>query len=189
MSGAIGKLRTLREEGRAVGMSLEGLRTVPGWVVRVAAGLAGALVLLGAGFHRLGPPAGALVAWLAVLLWAASVVRPREGYVGVLLLLVGLRVLALAPLGVLPLAALLLVAHLTLVLGALAARTPAAAKVEAAVPLRLLRAGWRAQVLAQALALAAQAVTVTSAGGGVWRVAALAAAVALVLVVLPPRRR
>ncbi|HEY0118937.1 MAG TPA: hypothetical protein VGC04_09170 [Cellulomonas sp.] len=186
-------LRTLQaahEERRAIGVELEGLRTVPGLAVRAAAGLTALLVPVAAGFLSIRGPVAVLgdvlvVAFVLLVAW-----RPRAGWCAWLVLLGGLRVLLGGPLGPGQLAALLLVVHLAVLASLLAARVEPGTRVEVAVPLGMLRRAWRAQVGAQAGGLVVWLVGPGGVlpGGDVWRLVALVAVVALVLVVLPARR-
>jgi hypothetical protein len=189
--GGIGAaLRSARDEGRAVGVSLEGLWTVPGWTVRVAAGAAAAGLFAVAGLLDVGRPAGTVLQLLAAALVAGVVARPRDGWGGAALLVVGMGVLAAGDPGAGRLAALLLVGHLAVLLAALAARVRWGCRVEVAVPAGLARRAWPVQLGAQALALVVRPVAQAAggAGAGLWRVAALAVAVGLLATVLPPRR-
>ncbi len=179
-------LRTLREEGRAVAVSLEGVRTVPGGLVRAAAGAAAALAAVAADVQGVGGSGAVVVHVLAVLFVVAVTVWPQGGYQGGLVLLVGLLVLGEDPLSWPRLAALVLATHLLVVVATLAARVPWGAKVELAVPLLMLRRALPVQAGLQALSLVALVVT---GQGALWRIAALAAALAVVVALLPPRRR
>ena len=184
-------LQAARGEGHATGVEIEGLRTLPGAAVRAAAGVAALLVVLVAGFAPVRGPVGILGAVLALLLVALVVLRPRTGWVAWLLLLVGLRMLLLGPPSPGRLAALLLVVHLAVVASLLAARVARGMRVETVVPLRALRRAWPAQLGAQVIGLVVSLVGQARVlpGGELWRVVALVAAVALVAVALPARRR
>ncbi len=181
----------MRAEGRALGVSLEGLRTVPGWLVRFAAGAAVALLLLAAGFARIGGP----VAWplraVAVAMVVAVVVRPWPGWGAAALLLAGLRMLGGPVPDAVTLAAVLLVGHAAAAGGVLAARMPMASRVELAVLAAVARRAWPVQVAAQALALVVRPVTGGGGGAGswLWRTLALAVAAGLVAAALPASRR
>ena len=185
-------LRAAREEGHAVGVELEGLRTVPGRVVLLVAGSAALAVPMVAGFASLRGPVAVVGDVVALMLAVLVVLRPRAGWVAWLVLLVGLRVLvAGGTLGPGRLAALLLVVHLAVLACLLAARVAPATRVELAVPLRMLRRAWPLQVAAQAVGVVVWLVGPSRPlpGADLWRVLALAAVVGLVVLVLPARRR
>lgn len=184
-------LRAARDEQRAVGVELEGLRTVPGWTVLLAAGFTALAVPVVAGFASLRGPV-AIVGDVVVLLLAGLVVlRPRAGWVAWLLLLAGLRVLLGDPVGPGRLAAMLLVAHLAVLGSLLGARLEPRTRVELTVVGRTLRRAWPVQLGAQVAGLVVWLVGPARVlpAGDLWRVLALVAAVAVVLVVLPARRR
>lgn len=192
MSGEVVRtVRALREKGRAVEVSFEELRTVPAAAVRAATALAGGALLLAAGFHRLTGPSGGVFQIVAVALLLAGVAWARSGYLALLLPLVGLRLLGVPTLDALPLAAVLLAAHVTFALGTVAARLPWGCRVETSVLAGLLRRGMPVQVGVQALALVVRPVLTDAEvrGGGLWRLAALALALVLVVAVLPGRDR
>lgn len=192
MSGQV--LRTLqaaRVEGRATGVELEGVRTVPGWAVRAAAGLLALLVPLAAGFTTIRGPVAVLGDVLAVLLAGLVVGRPRTGWCAWLVLLAGLRVLFGEGVGAGGLALLLVVVHLAVIASLLAARVEAGTRVEVAVPLGMVRRAVPAQLAAQAVGLVVWLAGPAGAlpGAEAWRVLALVAAVSLVLLAVPARRR
>lgn len=161
--------------------------TVPGLVLRLAAGVWATLALVVA-WSSPGPHANpALVVLLAVLV-GALVARPAEGTGGVLVLAVGLRVVVGDPLTWPAVAALVLLVHLLLATVAHAARAGWRTRVELAV----LAVGRREVVLVQvgAQVLAALAVALLHDGPGLGdlvRVGALGLAGAVLVVVLPRR--
>lgn len=192
MSGQV--LRTLqaaRVEGRATGVELEGVRTVPGWAVRVVAGLLALLVPLAAGFATIRGPVAVVGDVLAVLLAGLVVGRPRTGWCAWLVLLAGLRVLFGEGVGAGGLALLLVAVHLAVIAWLLAARVEVNTRVELAVPLEMVRRAVPAQLAAQAVGLVVWLAgpAGTLPGAEAWRVLALVAAVSLVLLAVPARRR
>ncbi len=192
MSGQV--LRTLqaaRVEGRATGVELEGVRTVPGWAVRVVAGLLALLVPLAAGFATIRGPVAVVGDVLAVLLAGLVVGRPRTGWCAWLVLLAGLRVLFGEGVGAGGLALLLVAVHLAVIASLLAARVEVNTRVELAVPLEMVRRAVPAQLAAQAVGLVVWLAgpAGTLPGAEAWRVLALVAAVSLVLLAVPARRR
>ncbi|MBC7291700.1 MAG: hypothetical protein H5T83_10290 [Actinotalea sp.] len=178
--------------------------SVPGWVVRLAPGVL--VVLLGAGDGALAllggtaPPGGLAGSGLveALLLAAAGVAvwRPWLPTAPFVLVLLGLLVLsgpdllAAGPLGLTRLAVLLLGTHALLRLTGLAAHTAWSARVEGAVLRR-----WFAPVVgvqvAVVLLLAAVLLVRDAVGGpgadtgGILRLTAVAAVIAVVLAVVP----
>lgn len=160
-------------------------RWAPAWALRVvlAAVAALALAVAWSGPGPL-PPTSVVVVMgilVAVLAWA-----PGLGLSGAVALVVGARVLTggVPPLGATM--ALVLLVHLLLWLGAVAARTTRRTRVELAVLASGARETAVLQVGAQALAVVAAVV----AEGGLppgdgWRVAALVLAGAVVLLALP----
>lgn len=187
-------LRTLqaaREEGRATGVELEGVRTVPGWVVRAVAGALALLMPLAAGFASIRGPVAVVADVLAVLLAGLVVGRPRTGWCAWLVLLAGLRVLVGDDVGAGRLALLLVVVHLAVLASLLAARVEAATRVEVTVPLGMVRRAVPAQLAVQAVGLVVWLAGPAGAlpGGEAWRVLALVAAVSLVLLAVPARPR
>lgn len=184
-------LRAAREERRAAGVELEGLRTVPGWAVLVGAGLTALAVPVAAGLAALRGPVAAVGDVLVLLLAALVVLRPRTGWVAWLVLVGGLGVLLGDPLGPGRLAVLLLVVHLAVLASLLAARVGPATRVETTVLVGALRRAWPVQLGVQLAGVVVWLVGPVRPlpGGDLWRVLALVAAVALVLVVLPAHRR
>lgn len=156
--------------------------TVPAVVVRTVLALAGAAAAMVAGTAP-GPvvPGPALVLMAAV--GVAGAVVPRAPLTALLLVVVGVRVLVADPVSPWVLAALVLLLHVALRAGAVAARTGWRARVEVAVLRDDLRAALAAQAGAQALALLAGAAVGADAGTG-WRLAGLAVVVGLAALAL-----
>jgi len=195
-------LRAAHDEHRATGVEFEGLRTVPGWTLRAAAGLTSLAAVLTAGFAGLRGPLGLIGDGLALLFVVLVVVRPRHGALALLLLLVGLRVLSGDPLAPWRLALLLLAVHLAVLVTGLAARLEARVtpdgvhgvgrrtRVEVAVLTGLVRHAWPLQLGAQVLGLIVWLVGrgATLPAGDVWRALAMLVVAALLVAVLPARK-
>ncbi len=185
-------LQAARDEDRVTGVELEGVRTVPGSAVRGVAAVLGLLVPVAAGFASLRGMGAVVADGLAVLLVVLLAVRPGTGWVAWLLVLAGLRVLlAGAALPVGQLAALLLVVHLAVLAALLSGRAEPGSRVEVAVPMAALRRAWPLQLAAQLAGLVVWLLGPARVlpGGEVWRVVALVAVVALLVVALPAARR
>jgi hypothetical protein len=184
-------LQAARDEQRIGGVELEGLRTLPGTAVRLSAAGLGLLVPIAAGFATMRGPIAFIGAGLAVLLALLVLIRPRTGWAAWLIVLGGLRLLLGGALPPLQLAGLLLVVHLALLASMLAARLEPGSRVEVAVPATMLRTAWPLQVGAQVVGLLVWLLGASRAlpGAALWRVVALAAAVAVLVLVLPSGRR
>jgi hypothetical protein len=162
---------------------LELQRPLPAGSVHAGAALlVAAMLLVGWSTAR---PVGPIAALVALVLAVVVVLLPRAVLVGGALVLVVLELLAGDP-TVPQVLALVLLVHASVWACSLAARVPWRARVEAGVLIDGLREGLPVQVGAQLLALVALLLGGADvAGGDVWRVLALAAAAAVVLVVLP----
>ena len=159
------------------------VRPVPAWVVRasLAALCAGTLAVA---FGGTGPmPHAALVVGFAVLV-AATVLVPGLGLAALVVLVAGTRLFVGAPPDLGVVMALVLLVHLSLWAGAVAARTSWRTRVELAVLLRGLRDVALVQVGAQLLAVVAM-LLVGVTQGDLWRAAALVAAIVVAAVLLP----
>jgi len=185
-------VRARVEEGRATEVHVEGLRTVPGVVLRLAAGL------LALGLLAMAAQGGTLVLAIAVPLVAGVVcavlvvTRPAAGWAGGVVLAAGVLMLAGPARGVLAAAVLVLLVHAVVLAAALAARTAPRTRVEVDVLSEALRHAAPVQAGAQVLSVVAVLVSqVATAGGGglgaadLWRAGALVGAAALVVLVLP----
>lgn len=161
------------------------VRPVPAWAVRAAlAVLAGAT--LAVAFGGTGPRPHAVLVGAFVVLVAATVVFPGLGLAALVVLVAATRLfVGDAPaLGVVM--ALVLLVHLTLWTGAVAARTSWRTQVEGAVLAGSLRDVAVVQVGAQVLAVVATALAGVSLGeGDLWRALALVAAIAACALLLP----
>ncbi|MBO9554551.1 hypothetical protein [Cellulomonas sp.] len=151
-------------------------RCVSGLGLRVALGVFGGLLVLVA-FTTVGavPPAVVLGGFGALVV--ATAARPRAVLPGLLVGLVGLRVLIVGPPPLLALMALVLLVHLVLWCAAVAARTSTRGRVEVAVLGAMLRDVALLQAGAQVLTVGAVLVSGASlAGGDVLRVVAIVGA-------------
>ncbi|MBO3086129.1 hypothetical protein [Cellulomonas fengjieae] len=164
-------------------VGLELVRPVPAWAVRGSlAALAASL--LAVAFGGTGPrPHAVLVVALAALV-VATTVLPGLGLAALVVLVAGTRLLVGDPPALGVVLALVLLVHLTLWAGAVAARTSWRTRVELAVLVRGLREVALVQVGAQVLAVVAM-LLVGVAQGDLWRAAALVAAITLAAVLLP----
>ena len=166
-------------------VSVELVRPLPAWLLRGVAGLLGAATLLVAfAGSRLHP----LLVAAFVALVVATVVIPGLGLAGLVALAAGAGVVAHDPpaLGVVML--LVLLVHLTLWAGALAARTSWRTQVEAGVVTRRLRDVATVQVGAQVLAVVATVLGGVALGDGdLWRAVALVAVIGASALLLPRR--
>jgi len=159
------------------------VRPVPSWALRGVAALLGAATLLVAlAGSRLHP---VVVAGLVALVVATAVV-PGLGLAALVVLVAATGVVAGGPpaLGVVML--LVLLVHLTLWAGALAARTSWRTRVELGVVVHGLRDVATVQVGAQVLAVVATVLGGVSLGAGdVWRAVALLTAMGAAALLLP----
>jgi len=186
---AVRSVRERAEEGRATEVRVEGLRTVPGAVLRLATGLlaVGLLAVAAQGGTLVLAMALPLVAGVACAVFVA--VRPAAGWV---VLAAGALMLVGPARGVLGAAVLVLLVHAVVLTAALAARTTPRTRVEVDVLSEALRHAAPLQAGAQVLGVVAVLVSqvVTAGGGGLgaadlWRAGALVGAAALVVLVLP----
>ncbi|GIG21935.1 hypothetical protein Cch01nite_26590 [Cellulomonas chitinilytica] len=144
--------------------------------VRAALGVLGGLLVLVAFTTTGAPPPPVVVGGFAVLV-VATAVRPRAVLPGLLVGLVGLRVLLTQPPPLIALMALVLLVHLVLWCAAVAARTSSHARVEVAVLGAMLRDVAWVQAGAQVLTVGAVVLSgATLAGGDVLRVVAIVGA-------------
>jgi hypothetical protein len=151
-------------------------RCVPAVALRVALGVLGGLLVLVA-FTTTGAPPPPVVVGGFVVLVVAAAARPRAVLPGLLVGLVGLRVLLTEQPPLLALMALVLLVHLVLWCAAVAARTSSRALVEVAVLGAMLRDVAWLQAGAQVLVVGAVVVSGASlAGGDVLRVVAIVGA-------------
>jgi len=189
---AVRSVRERAEEGRATEVRVEGLRTVPGAVLRLATGLlaVGLLAVAAQGGTLVLAMALPLVAGVACAVFVA--VRPAAGWVGGVVLAAGALMLVGPARGVLGAAVLVLLVHAVVLTAALAARTTPRTRVEVDVLSEALRHAAPLQAGAQVLGVVAVLVSqvVTAGGGGLgaadlWRAGALVGAAALVVLVLP----
>ena len=161
------------------------VRPLPAWVLRGAAGLLGAATLLVA-FAGSRPHPLLVAAFVALVV--ATVVIPGLGLAGLVVLFAGAGVVAGGPpaLGVVML--LVLLVHLTLWAGALAARTSWRTRVELGVVVHGLRDVATVQVGAQVLAVVATVLAGVALGDGdLWRAVALVAVITASALLLPRR--
>ncbi|KQY22170.1 hypothetical protein ASD16_16205 [Cellulomonas sp. Root485] len=164
-------------------VTVELVRPLPAWSVRGVAGLLGAATLLVA--FAGSRPHPLLVAGLVALV-VATVVIPGLGLAALVVLGAGAGVVAGDPpaLGVVML--LVLLVHLTLWSGALAARTSWRTRVELGVVVHGLRDVATVQVGAQVLAVVATVLGGVALGDGdLWRAVALVAVIAAAALLLP----
>ncbi|GEK21976.1 hypothetical protein [Cellulomonas xylanilytica] len=160
------------------------VRPVPAWALRGAVALLGAATLLvafaGARLHPV------VVAALVALVVAIAVV-PDLGLTGLVVLVAAAGVVADPP-GLGAVMLLVLLVHLTLWAGALAARTSWRTQVEVAVVVRGVRDVAAVQVGAQLLAVVALVLGgVVLGAGDLWRALALVAAIGAAALLLPRR--
>jgi len=181
-------LRSLADARQRDDVEVETGRWAPGWAVRLLLAVVAATALAVA-WSGPGPQPPASMPILLGVLVLAVACAPGLGLSGLVVLVVGARVLlgGAPPLGSTML--LVLLAHLVVWLGAVAARTRARTRVELAVLAAGAREGLPPQVGAQGLAVVAAVV----AEGGLppgdgWRVAALALAAVVVVLALPRPR-
>lgn len=166
-------------------VTIDLVRPVPAWVVRAAlAVLSGAT--LAVAFAGTGPRPPVLLVGAFVVLVGATVVYPGLGLAALVVLVAATRLfVGDAPaLGVVM--ALVLLVHLTLWAGAVAARASWRTQVEAAVLAATARDVAVVQVGAQVLAVVATVLAGVSVGDGdLWRALALVAAIGASALLLP----
>ena len=166
-------------------VTVELVRPIPAWAVRSGVAVLGAVTLLVAfGGSR---PHPLVVSGLVALLVATAVV-PDLGLTALVVLAAAAGVFAGEPpaLGVVML--LVLLVHLTIWLGALAARTSWRTQVEAGVVVHGLRDVAMVQVGAQLLAVLATVLGGVAVGNGdLWRALALVAVIGASALLLPRR--
>jgi len=151
-------------------------RCVSAVALRVALGVLGGLLVLVA-FTTTGTPPPPVVVGGFVVLVVATAARPRAVLPGLLVGLVGLRVLLTQPPPLVALMALVLLVHLVLWCAAVAARISVRGRVEVAVLGAMLRDVAWLQAGAQALTVGAVVVSGASlAAGDVLRVVAIVGA-------------
>ncbi|WP_456787218.1 hypothetical protein [Cellulomonas sp. P5_C5] len=161
------------------------VRPVPAWALRGAVGVLGAVLLLVA-FAGVRPHPLLVAGFVALVV--ATVVLPELGLTALVVLVAGVRVATGEPpaLGIVML--LLLLVHLSLWAGALAARTSWRTQVELGVVVHGLRDVATVQVGAQMLAVVAVLLGgVTVGSGDLWRALALVAAIGATALLLPRR--
>lgn len=166
-------------------VSVDLVRPVPAWALRGAVGVLGAatLVVAFAG-ARLHP----VVVAAFVALVVATVVVPGLGLTALVVLVVAARVATGEPLALGTLMLLVLLVHLLLWVGALAARTSWRTQVELGVAVHGVRDVATVQVGAQVLAVVATLLAGVSVGAGdLWRALALVAAIGASALLLPRR--
>lgn len=185
------QLQAARDEQHVTGVELEGIRTLPGSAARLTAAVLGLLVPFAAGLGTIRGPIAVIGVGLSALFAVLLLVRPRTGWGAWLVMVAGLRLLLGGAVPPGQLAALLLVVHLALLASMLAARLEPGTRVELAVPARMLRTAWPFQLGAQVVGLLVWLLGSSHVlpGAAVWRVVALAAAIAVLVLVLPARRR
>ncbi|WP_456845398.1 hypothetical protein [Cellulomonas sp. P5_C6] len=165
--------------------TLDLVRPVPAWMLR------GVLALLAAGtlvvaFVGPGPRAHWLLVGALVALVTATVLQPGVGTAAVVVAAAATRVLAGDPPALGVLMALVLLVHLTVWLGAVAARTSWRTQVELAVVGRGLRDVAVVQVGVQVLTVVATLLVGVRLGDGdLWRAVALVAAIVATAALLP----
>lgn len=166
-------------------VSVDLVRPVPAWALRGVVGVLGAATLLvafaGAGLHPV------VVAGFVALV-VATVVVPGLGLTALVVLVVATRVATGEPLALGLLMLLVLLVHLMLWAGALAARTSWRTQVELGVVAHGLRDVATVQVGAQVLAVVATVLGGVALGDGdLWRALALVAAIGASALLLPRR--
>lgn len=178
------RARAPRRRGEPPEVDVRAGRTVPSVVLRAALALVGVgVVLVAATLPGRPVPTGLLAGLVGVALTPA--VAPRWPTTALVVLVVGARVALADPPPAWLLAWLVLLVHVLLRLGAVAAHTTWRTRVEVAVLVDDRRAALAAQGGAQALALVAGAVA--GAADDAWRVAGLVAVLGLsVLALLRP---
>ncbi|ADG76288.1 hypothetical protein Cfla_3411 [Cellulomonas flavigena DSM 20109] len=179
--------RTRRRRGEPPEVDVRTGRSVASVTLRAVLALVGVVtVLVAATLPGRPVPVGLLAVMVVVALTPA--VAPRWPTTALVVLVVGVRVALAEPPSPLLLALLVLLVHVLLRLGAVAAHTAWRTRVEVAVLLDDGRAALGAQLGAQALALVAGAVAAGTVDDA-WRLAGLVAVVVLsVLALLPPVR-
>ena len=160
-------------------------RAVAAWVLRAVLAVLCAATLTVA-FLGAGPRPHAVLVAAFVVLVGATVVFPGLGLAALVVLVAGTRLLVGDPPALGAVMLLVLLVHLTLWTGAVAARTSWRTNVELAVLSRGLRDVAVVQVGAQVLAVVATLLAGASLGeGDVWRAVALVAAIVVAAVLLP----
>ncbi|GEL98535.1 hypothetical protein [Cellulomonas terrae] len=164
-------------------VTVELVRPLPAWLLRAVAGLLGAATLLVA-FAGTRPHPLLVAAFVALVV--ATVVVPGLGLAALVVLAAGTGVVAHDPPALGVVMVLVLLVHLTLWAGALAARTSWRTRVELGVVVHGLRDVAAVQVGAQVLAVVATVLAgVTLGDGDLWRAVALVAVITAAALLLP----